>query len=440
MPNPYRTIALVAIAVSSIGAVTLMQPRAHGPDAELVPSIGALYAAPVERVETHVLTTGQTLSGVLAQARITGQELADVLLGLRQYVNPRGLAAGSEVTVRRWLRNDEPRSVELRMNPDSTLRLVRAGIGWDGEVVVTPTVIDTGYIEGAIDNGRTSLYDAVYLDELSPLSPRDRVETVIALAGIYEYKLDFTREIQPGDTYRLVYEREARPDGTTRSRRILAAEIVTRGKPFPAYWFDGDDEVRGYFDDEARPLRSGFSRYPVDYARVTSAFNPRRYHPILGVYRAHQGTDFGGASGTPVKATANGTVTFAGVNGGYGNMIEIRHMNGFTTRYAHLRGFAKGVRVGTRVSQKDVIGYIGATGLATAPHLHYELRKNGRAVNAMREDLPTSPPIEGAARDAFLVAAAEHSTLLEHARGGTRYAATGRRASAVVAPANEDDG
>jgi murein DD-endopeptidase MepM/ murein hydrolase activator NlpD len=422
MPNAYRIAPLVLIAGFSLGAASLLPARETEIDAASAPTLGVIYAAPVERVETHVIGNGETLTGVLVQARISGQEMADLLLGLRQHFNPRRLAAGSEVTVRRWTRTDEPRTVEVRLNQDSTVRLVKADMRWDGHVVVTPTRIDTVYAGGTIGDGRSSLYEAVVLDEQSRLPVRERVELVYEMASIYEYKLDFTREIQPGDSYRVVYEREARPDGSARSKKVLAAEIITRGKSFPAIWFDGNREVRGYFDDEARPLANGFSRYPVAFPRITSNYNPNRYHPILGVHRAHTGTDFGAPTGTPVLSTANGTVTFAGTNGGYGRMIEIRHFNGYTTRYAHLSRFAEGMRVGARVSQKQVIGYVGATGLATAPHLHYELRINGRAVDARTAKLPDTPPIPGALRDTFLAVARDRSTLLERIPHGGHYA------------------
>jgi murein DD-endopeptidase MepM/ murein hydrolase activator NlpD len=413
MPNPYKIISLGLIAAFSLGAVTLMPPRVDEPDAARAPTLGVLYAAPVERAETHVLRPGQTLSTVLTQARITGQEMADLLLGLREHMDPRRLPAGSEVTVRRWSRDDQPRAVDVRLDADRTVRLMKADMGWDGRIVITPISIDTVYGGGTIEAGRSTLYETVVFDPESKVRPSDRPQLVVELAGIYEYKLDFTREIQVGDSYRVAYERESRPDGTSRSIRILAAEIVSRGQSYPAIWFDENAESAGYYDHEARPLRNGFSKYPVDFARVTSSYNPRRYHPVLGIYRAHQGTDFGGGTGTPVKVTANGTVTFAGTNGGYGRMIEVRHINGYTTRYAHLSRFASGIRVGARVTQKDVIGYIGATGLATAPHLHYELRKNGRAVNAMKEKLPEAPRLPGAVREQFMALAPQRSSLLE---------------------------
>ncbi|MBR9989201.1 MAG: M23 family metallopeptidase [Gemmatimonadetes bacterium] len=413
MPNPYKIISLVLIAAFSLGAVTLMPPRVEEPDATRAPTLGVLYAAPVERAETHVLRPGQTLSTVLSQARITGQEMADLLMGIREHMDPRRLPAGSEVTIRRWSRDDQPRGVDVRLDADRTVRLMKADFGWNGRIVITPTEIDTVYSGGTINAGRTTLYETIVFDPASKLKPSDRPQLVVALAGIYEYKLDFNREIQVGDSYRVVYERESRPDGSARSMKIIAAEIVSRGTSYPAIWFDEAADAEGYYDGEARPLRNGFSKYPVDYARVTSSYNPRRYHPVLGVYRAHQGTDFGGATGTPVKVTANGTVTFAGTNGGYGRVIDVRHINGYTTRYAHLSRFATGIRAGAKVTQKDVIGYIGATGLATAPHLHYELRKNGRAVNAMQEKLPEAPQLPARLREQYMALAPERSALLD---------------------------
>jgi murein DD-endopeptidase MepM/ murein hydrolase activator NlpD len=424
MPNPYKITALVVIACTSLGAMAVMQPHVPPADPETAPTIAALYAAPVENVETHVLGRGETLSTVLAQARITGQEMADLLLGLRKHYNPRRLSDKAEITVRRWASTNEPRVVEVRVNRDSTIRLVKNGIGWNSEVVVTPTVTDTVFAGGVIGAGRSTLYEAIVFDEESQLPPAERVSLVYDLATIYEFKLDFSREIQQGDSYRVVYEREARPDGTARSKKILAAEIVTQGVRVPAIWFEGSSDVRGYFDDQARPLAHGFSKYPIAFPRITSRFNPNRYHPVLRVNRAHAGTDFGAPSGSDVQSVANGTVTFAGTSGGYGKMVEIRHFNGYTTRYAHLRGYGPGIRVGTRVTQKQVIGYVGATGLATAPHLHYELRKNGRAVDAMKERLPAAPPIPGGLKTRFMAVAEVGASLLARIPSGTFYADT----------------
>ncbi len=367
---------------------------------------------------------------MLSRASITGQDLAEFLLSVRQHLNPRRLADGVEITVRRWAANEQTRAVEVRVNADSTVRLVRSELGWNGTVMETPVVVDTVYVAGEIEKGRT-LYEALVYDEDSSLIPDERIRLVNALAEVYEFKLDFTREIQPGDTYRLVYERERRPDGTARSRRILVTELVNQSISYSAVWYDAGNDVRGYYDLERKPLKSGFSRYPVAFPRISSRFNPNRYHPILKVRRPHTGTDFGANAGTPVRATADGTVVFAGTSGGYGRLIRIKHMSGFETRYAHLSRYASGIRSGVKVRQGQEIGYVGSSGLATAPHLHYELRKNGAAVDAMRAKLPDAPPLEKQYLTDYLVLADARRQLLGEAT--ERYLASLAGRPAAVA-------
>jgi murein DD-endopeptidase MepM/ murein hydrolase activator NlpD len=415
MQGTVRYLApVVAVGLGILGFRALA--GSSTPPPEDAPTLAAVYAPPIESVETHVLASGETLSDVLGRAAFTGQELADLLLNVREFVNPRRLVGGVEITVRRWLSNDAPRAIDLRVNADTTVRLTRASLGWAGDVVITPVVLDTVYTQGRIAEGTTTLFQALVYSEEDDVPITDRTQLVYRLAEIYEFKIDFTREIQPGDSYRLVYEREVRPDGTARSQRILAAEMVNQTQTYTAVWFSQGEDAQGYYDREGRPLQVGFSRYPVSY-RITSSFNPRRYHPVLGIYRAHLGTDFGAPAGTPVEATADGTISFAGVSGGYGNLVRIRHTNGYETRYAHLRAFARGVRPGVKVKQKQVIGYVGATGLVTAAHLHYELRRNGQAVNARTAKLPEAPPLQGDAKIAFDGVSVGRLTLLD---SGTR--------------------
>lgn len=417
MQGAARYIApVVALGLAVLGFRAL---AGSNPPPEDAPLLAPVYAPPVESIETHVLERGETLSDVLGRAAITGRDLADLLLSLREFVNPRRLVDGVEVTVRRWARNDAPRAIDLRVNADTTVRLTHGTIGWAGDIVVTPVVLDTVYTQGEIGEGM-ALFQALVYSEEDDVPISDRAQLVYHLAEIYEFKIDFTREIQPGDTYRFVYEREVRPDGTARSQRILAAELVNQHQTYTALWFSQGEDAQGYYDAEGRPLQVGFSRYPVAF-RITSSFNPRRYHPVLGIYRAHLGTDFGAPAGTPVEATADGTVVFAGVNGGYGNLIRIRHTNGYETRYAHLSRFARGIRSGMKVKQKQVIGYVGSTGLVTAAHLHYELRKNGQAINARTAKLPEAPPLKGDAKLAFDQESLARLALLDE--GTRRYLA-----------------
>jgi murein DD-endopeptidase MepM/ murein hydrolase activator NlpD len=301
----------------------------------------------------------------------------------------------------------------LRLNADTTVVLAKEDVGWAGSLILTPVVVDTVYVAGSIDAG-TTLYTSLVLDESINLPAAERVQLASELGSIYAYTIDFSREIQPGDSYQIAYEREARPDGTARSRRILISEVVNQGKHISAVYFNRGS-IDGYYTTEGQSLRKGFRRSPLDFTRVTSSFGWSRYHPILGIYRAHLGTDYGANYGTPVYAVADGSVVSAGRDRGYGNVVVLRHHNGYTTRYAHLRSFAKSVQGGRRVKQNQVIGYVGSTGLATGPHLHFELRQNGRPVDSRKVKLPGAPPIPADYRSEFKRLVAERLALLEQA-------------------------
>jgi murein DD-endopeptidase MepM/ murein hydrolase activator NlpD len=415
MQNPIKTAVIFFVGVASLGAVTVMQPRGSRSvtTPENAPLLQTVQVAPVEKIETHVIRRGETLSGVLARMAVVGQDLADALFVMREHQDPRRMSDGAEVTVHRWSATGSPRSVELRLNADSTVVLAKNELGWQGNLILTPVVVDTVFVAGTIEAG-TTLYTSLVLDETINLPAAERVQLASELGGIYAYTIDFSREIQPGDSYQIAYEREARPDGTARSRRILISEVVNQGKAISAVFFKRGS-IEGYYQKDGKSLRSGFRRSPLEFTRVTSSFNWKRYHPILGLYRAHLGTDYGAGYGTPVYAVADGTVASATRDRGYGNVVTLKHFNGYTTRYAHLRGFASGVAGGKRVKQNQIIGYVGSTGLATGPHLHYELRQNGRPVDSRKVKLPGAPPIPPEYRPDFRQLVSERVALLEQA-------------------------
>jgi murein DD-endopeptidase MepM/ murein hydrolase activator NlpD len=200
----------------------------------------------------------------------------------------------------------------------------------------------------------------------------------------------------------VVYERLVSEDGDVRFGRVLASDLTISGKSLTAIRFgDGTGGPAQYFDAEGNSLRRAFLRAPVEFRRISSGFAGARFHPVLGLTRRHEGTDYAAAPGTPVMAAGDGVVLRAGRAGGYGNLIELRHINGITTRYGHLRGFARKIQRGARVQQGQVIGYVGSTGLATGPHLHYEFRMNGVAKDSRRVKLGSGSPIPPAARAAF---------------------------------------
>jgi murein DD-endopeptidase MepM/ murein hydrolase activator NlpD len=224
-----------------------------------------------------------------------------------------------------------------------------------------------------------------------------------ALVEIFRWDLDFFRDLHRGDRFRVLLERRVRADGSLRGARVIAAEIVRQGSTHRAVWFDGTGEG-DYFDLSGNPMRRAFLRSPIDYRRITSRFTQSRRHPILGRWRAHLGTDYGAAPGTPVHAVADGIVTHAGFWGGYGRAVELRHPTGIRTRYAHLGGIPKAIAVGRSVRQGDLLGWVGSSGLASGPHLHYEMIVGGRAVDPRKVSLPAGEPLPDSVRTSFGVA------------------------------------
>jgi murein DD-endopeptidase MepM/ murein hydrolase activator NlpD len=416
-----RAIFIVIVGALGLGAMTVL-PRhsSNVVDRTTAPVMPPVYAPALEDVHTHTLAPGESLGMLLTRASVEDQ--TDMLRTLATLRDPRSMRPGVEVTVHRFATTGAPRSVDVRVNPDTTIRLTNTGLGWSTSLAVTPTIVDTMFVTGQIDQGG-SLYLSLGMDTTLSLPYEERIQLVSDLADIFEDRVDFLHEIQPGDRYSFAFERQVRPDGTARSggRRVLIARLETGGKRLDAIYFTGK-QIAGYYDLDGKALRRGFRRYPLDYVRITSGFTWNRYHPILGIYRAHLGTDFGASSGTPVKAVGDGVVTSAGRDGGYGNVVMIRHINGYSTRYAHLSRFAAGVRAGRRVNMGEVVGYVGMTGLATAPHLHYELRLNGKPIAYDQRKLPTSPPLPREYLDQYRGLMKQRVALLEQAVLGTKVA------------------
>ncbi len=213
------------------------------------------------------------------------------------------------------------------------------------------------------------------------------------LADMFGTQIDFHKDLRKGDSFSVIYETLVREDGRAAGvGRILAAEFVNKGRRHTVVLYRDGEQREDYFSEDGRSLKQAFLRYPLEFTRVTSGFS-RRFHPILQKWRAHKGVDFGAPSGAAIKATSNGSVDFVGKKKGYGNVVILRHRDKITTLYAHMRGFAKGIRRGAPVTQGDVIGYVGQSGWATGPHLHYEFRIANTPKNPMAVTLPTVKPL-----------------------------------------------
>ena len=257
--------------------------------------------------------------------------------------------------------------------------------------------------------------------------------TTMDMAGIFEWDIDFIQDVREGDTFTVIYEELWRDGVKLRDGEIVAAELVNQGKSFRAARFRDATGRAGYFTPEGRSVRKAFIRAPLNFTRISSNFNPSRRHPVLNTIRAHRGVDYAAPSGTPIRAAGSGKVLFRGVQGGYGNTIVLQHGSNITTLYGHLSRFGN-ARAGARVNQGDVIGYVGSSGLATGPHLHYEYRVNGVHRNPRTVALPPADPIPAEQQTAFK---AETEPLWRQLDGYLRSASTTVQAAlpSVVAPA-----
>ena len=344
------------------------------------------------------LRRGETLSALFARHKIAGIDFhrLDPALSL----DPRRLRPGLVFSFLRHEGDTAPTRIMVRTSPEQRVMFSRASQGWNTETQPIRWRSEEARIEGAIDNSLYEALDAGVSDE--QLDGVNRRRLAWDLADVYAWAIDFTRDIRPGDRFQVVYERMVSEDGEVRMGRVLASDLTISGKSLTAFRFGGGDgRTALYYDAEGNSLRRAFLRAPVEFRRISSRFASARFHPVLGLTRRHEGTDYAAAPGTPVMAAGDGVVLRAGRAGGYGNLIELRHLNGIITRYGHLRGFARNIRRGIRVEQGQVIGYVGSTGLATGPHLHYEFRVNGVARDSRNVKLGNGTPVETAQRGGF---------------------------------------
>jgi len=238
----------------------------------------------------------------------------------------------------------------------------------------------------------------------------------IQLAEIFGGDIDFHRDLRKGDRFAVVYETLYHQGRPIKSGRVLAAEFINDGHAYRAVWFGENEDSGSYYAPDGQSLRKAFLRSPLEFSRVTSGFSTRRFHPLLKKWRAHNGVDYGAPTGTRVRATGDGVVEFAGRQNGYGNVVVLRHRGNISTLYAHLSKFGAGIRRGARVTQSDVVGYVGATGWATGPHLHYEFRVGNEHRNPLKMVFPSADPVPAARMDAFLDQTGPYAAQLDQLR------------------------
>jgi murein DD-endopeptidase MepM/ murein hydrolase activator NlpD len=401
-----RVVAVV-LAVGAAVAAQGLRPREDAPPPVPTPTPVAARL-PAVAVLRDSLGRGETLSELWERQGLAAVQVAEIAEAASAVFDVRLLRPGTPVEI--WLRGSaagrgpdaaqaaaaavarggsapaSPDSVVIRLDRDRTLAVRNASSSPRAELRETPVREVRRTHVGCIES---SLYGALAAgaagEDLTPLA--------LELDRIYGGVVDFYSDLQPGDCVAIVYRAYVRPDGSARLGAIESAELVNRGVSRAAIWFEAPDGTSDWYDADGNSLRRQFLRSPLKFTRISSGFSMRRFHPLLKRYRAHPGIDYAAPAGTPVQAAGNGVVAFAGWQRGYGNMVEIKHGKVYTTSYAHLSRVAKGVRRGSRVSQGDVIGFVGSTGLATGPHLDYRFSKNGRFVNPLRENFTSGDPV-----------------------------------------------
>ena len=287
-------------------------------------------------------------------------------------------------------------SLYSKLDLTNALQIERQEEGFTAQIIERPIEIRKRHAYGVIDS---SLFESAAQAGLS-----DR--TIMNVAGIFAWDVDFILDIRSGDNYYVQFEEIWQDGEFVTDGEIIAAEFNNNGREIRAIRFKDKDNVTDYFTPDGNSVRKAFIRAPVDFTRISSNFNPNRRHPILNTIRAHRGVDYAAPRGTPIKAAGDGKVIFRGNKSGYGKVVIVQHGGNITTLYAHMSSFAAKARVGSRVRQGQTIGYVGMTGLATANHLHYEYRLNGVHRNPRTVSLPDAEPIKAEYRQQFLTEAA----------------------------------
>jgi len=377
--QPLLDLRRTAVAVALLAGVSVAMARSSGHLGGLPTAPAVVVAAAPVTMVSDTLHSGETVSQLFARQGVSDVNWGALAQAVRTF-DPSRIRSGTVFNFTQRHGELAPAAVAVRASYDTRLTLARgAGGAWEPSIERIAWREEPFVVTGVV---RTSVSDAITGAITDNILPMDsRVQLVWSLAEVYDWSLDFTRDVQPGDRFEVLAERLVSSEGEVRYGRVLAARLDVGPKPLYAFRFDDPSGREEFYDENARSLKRDLLRAPIEFKRIGSGFSRSRFHPILKYRRPHLGIDFGAAYGAPIRSVGKGTVTYAARMGGYGNLVEIRHNARTTTRYAHMSAFGTGIHPGAHVEQGQTIGFVGSSGLSTAPHLHYELRINGIAVN-----------------------------------------------------------
>ncbi len=350
----------------------------------------------------ETVASGDSLALIFSRLGLSPQELHQITHSGEEAEQLTSIRPGESLRIR-VDQQDRLQELIYQPNPVELLHITQEGDSFQARTETKDIEQRKGYLSGSIVSSfylsaqKAGLSDALIMD----------------LATIFGWDIDFALEIRKGDSFSVVFEEDFVDGERYGNGRILAAEFTNKGKSYRAIRYDKDDGEYDYYSPDGKSMRKAFLRAPVDFRRISSHFARQRWHPVLGKKRPHRGVDYAAAIGTPIKAAGDGSVIFRGVKGGYGNTVIIKHGSEYSTLYGHLSRFRSSVKKGTKVRQGEIIGYVGKTGLATGPHLHYEFRINGAHKNPLTVKLPASKPIEKRYKDDFLQVSKQYSDTLD---------------------------
>jgi len=391
-PSELRQPPAAGAQLGLTNSATPEAPTATGSTLATAPAASAKTAVAKAALSSFkiIVHPNDTLDAIFRRLKLNLADLASLraLPGLKAHLD--SLHPGESL---HFLQREDGALVglERRLNEEQTLKVSRDASGLKADVLQDPLASKPRVLKGVINS---SLFEAVE-------AAGGHDQTAVALADIFGWDIDFVLDIQPGDSFVVSYQELYQDGAYVKDGPILAASFTNAGRKYKAVRYVDADGSAHYYTPDGRSMHKAFLRAPLEFTRVSSGFNLARKHPILNLIRAHKGVDYAAPIGTPVRAAGDGRIIYAGLKGGYGNVVEIDHSRSITTVYGHLSRFAKGTRVGQHVTQGTVIAYVGMTGLATGPHLHYEYRVNGVFKNPQTVSLPDAQPIDASLRADF---------------------------------------
>lgn len=371
-----------------------------------LPNIPQDTSATAEFWREERIQRGDTIADLLMRLHVDTQNIQAFLSSNRGTASFSQLIPGKTVQARTNATGDLI-SLRYLTSEGNLLQVEKQGDAFKATEMAAPLVQNVQMKSGKIASSLFAATDAADLPDT----------VAMQLVEIFSSDIDFHKDLRKDDNFTVVYETFHSNGEPVKSGHILAAEFTNQGKTYRAVYFPDAQGHGGYYTPDGKSLRKAFLRSPLEFSRVTSGFTNARYHPVLKEWRAHKGVDYGAATGTRIKAVADATVAFIGKQGGYGNLIVLKHQGQYSTAYGHLSRFGAGLRVGSKINQGDIIGYVGMTGLATGPHLHYEFRVAGAQRDPLTVAMPTAFPVTAQLRPQFQNTSRAMLTRLDLVRG-----------------------